>query len=329
MVDLRQSPKPRDYFSRREQWRLLLLVMSLGLVLILMNEARKPENWQWLFGKPQAGQKEAGQWKERIDLGRQSAGPLPEEKQPGKETEAKVLPDDAPSGGVERPGGDESSGEYFPGVNPELLDAVRDKARFRTEEHNAWFHLFAVLKAAEPAQLRRGSIGRIARIQLSEQSKAYRGELVTTRGVIRRAHWIKAPKNDYGIVGYYQLWIQPDDDPAWPIAVYCLGLPEGFPTGMEISERAALTGFYFKRWLYLAEEGLRLAPVILVRGIEREEPKPFFLDRTSLGFWGWMVTLGGAALVAVAIVSYVYRRTRRTKRPLPATIGDVREQGNP
>ncbi|MBN2216992.1 MAG: hypothetical protein JW719_06420, partial [Pirellulales bacterium] len=49
MIRSHPPDKPRDYFSRREQWRLLLLVMSLGLVFIFMNEARKPERWRWLI----------------------------------------------------------------------------------------------------------------------------------------------------------------------------------------------------------------------------------------------------------------------------------------
>jgi hypothetical protein len=34
----------RNYFSRREQWRLLLLVMSLGVVMLVMRELREPDN---------------------------------------------------------------------------------------------------------------------------------------------------------------------------------------------------------------------------------------------------------------------------------------------
>ena len=34
---------PRNYLARREQWRLLALVMSLGLVVILMAQLRQPE----------------------------------------------------------------------------------------------------------------------------------------------------------------------------------------------------------------------------------------------------------------------------------------------
>lgn len=41
---------PRNYLARREQLRLLLLVGGLMLIFILMNEARKPQNWRWLTG---------------------------------------------------------------------------------------------------------------------------------------------------------------------------------------------------------------------------------------------------------------------------------------
>jgi hypothetical protein len=34
----------RNYFSRWEQWRLLLLVLSLGVVILVMREVRQPEN---------------------------------------------------------------------------------------------------------------------------------------------------------------------------------------------------------------------------------------------------------------------------------------------
>lgn len=48
----KDKPKPpRNYFSRREQMRLLLLVGMLMVVFILMMEAAKPKNWQWMWGE--------------------------------------------------------------------------------------------------------------------------------------------------------------------------------------------------------------------------------------------------------------------------------------
>ncbi len=49
----RPQPPP-DYFSRRVQLRLFAAVASLLLIISLMFEARKPENWQWMWnGVPQ------------------------------------------------------------------------------------------------------------------------------------------------------------------------------------------------------------------------------------------------------------------------------------
>jgi hypothetical protein len=41
--------RPPNYFSRGVQLRLLMLLGSLMLVGWMMNEARKPKNWQWMF----------------------------------------------------------------------------------------------------------------------------------------------------------------------------------------------------------------------------------------------------------------------------------------
>ncbi len=42
--------RPRNYLARREQLRLLMLVGTLMLVFLLMNEAGKKKNWEWLTG---------------------------------------------------------------------------------------------------------------------------------------------------------------------------------------------------------------------------------------------------------------------------------------
>lgn len=46
-----KPPAPRNYLSRNEQLRLLLMVGSLMLVFVLMNEARKPKYWA-MFAPP-------------------------------------------------------------------------------------------------------------------------------------------------------------------------------------------------------------------------------------------------------------------------------------
>jgi hypothetical protein len=44
----RRRPPP-NYFSRSTQVRVLMMVFSLLLVIVLMSEARKPENWAWMW----------------------------------------------------------------------------------------------------------------------------------------------------------------------------------------------------------------------------------------------------------------------------------------
>lgn len=306
MTSSRQIRPPRNYFSRREQLRLLVLVMSLGLVFILMNEARKEKNWRWLTGRvAEEGPAEvtrAAPAGPRTELRKDR----PAEEVPGtfvaparrEQSEAEATTDEG-----------EASAGYFPGVKPSDLQTIRDKARFVAQEEDAWFHLFAILAKTDPAMLRKASIGRISRLQLSEQSKEYRGEVVTVRGTLRRAHWLRAPKNDYGIEGYYQTWLEPDDASAAPIVVYCLELPEGFPVGMTLSEDVEATGFYFKRWLYKARDGLELAPVVLARTVQWRQTPP--ASAVPGGIVGLIVVVVGALVLAAVVVGYVVKRTGR------------------
>ncbi len=48
VFDPRRKPPP-NYFSRRVQAKILLLVFLFMGVLMLMSEARKPKHWQWMW----------------------------------------------------------------------------------------------------------------------------------------------------------------------------------------------------------------------------------------------------------------------------------------
>ncbi|MEX0867318.1 MAG: hypothetical protein WD030_08160, partial [Pirellulales bacterium] len=41
--------RPRDFLSHKEQRKLLALIMGVGLVVLLISEARKPDKWKWLW----------------------------------------------------------------------------------------------------------------------------------------------------------------------------------------------------------------------------------------------------------------------------------------
>lgn len=307
VVDFRQTSQPRSYLSRREQWRLLLLVASLGLVVLLMGRAGDPSNWAWLFGT--------------------SGGSV----SPSRSFPAEDAPLDDPVGRKpkgETPGGgglparsatpEETADGYFPGVKPAYLDAVCDDSVVRDQEQDAWFHLFEILDKTDEARLRRGSIGQVTRGQLFRQSKQYRGQLVTIGGKIRQTSLPWVADNDYQIDRYYRTVLQPEDDRSQLMFVYCLHLPKGFPQGPEVSADVEVTGFYFKRWPYSTKDTIETAPVLLARTV-RWIKRPPAVEQRLVGV-GTVLTWAVVALcVSLLVVAYVYRRTCRIQPEEPTT----------
>lgn len=319
VAKLPQTPKPRDYLSRREQWRLLLLVMSLGLVVVLMIEARDPDNWAWFSALSGGGG------------GLQSSSASPDDAPtdnplrpapPKKETPGTSV---SPGPGKAQ---EKAAGRYFPGVNPRYLQSIRDDTVSRPEERDAWFHLLKILKETDEATLRRESTGRVTYSQLFRQSGEYRGELVTIRGTIRRTSLPPVIDNDYGIDGYYRTVFQPADDRSKLIFVYCLYLPKGFPKGTDVSADVEVTGFYFKRWNYQAQEAVLLAPVLLAKTVRWQQAPPA-ADKTPAGVGSIVAMIAGVLCVSLLLAFYVYRRTQPTPSSEPGpppqfdALGDV------
>ena len=48
-----RQTRPPEFFSRRFQLRMLVLVVMLGLVLFAMKHAGNPRTWYWLTGTPE------------------------------------------------------------------------------------------------------------------------------------------------------------------------------------------------------------------------------------------------------------------------------------
>jgi hypothetical protein len=297
VLDFHRGSQPRNFLSRREQWRLLLLVLTLGLVAVLTLEARDPEHYRWLLAEGPGDEDP-------------SAGDRPVDTL----VRAEPVVEDIP--GTFRLAGPvaaeaEGSSRYFPGVRPSHLKSIGDNKPLGFSEWDAWLHLFDVLENSSEAALQRASTGRAGFVQLFEQSSEYRGELVTVEGIIRRAHPAKTPKNDYGLEDYYQTWLWPDDHPNDPIVVWCLHLPDGFPVGMEMAEEAEATGFFFKRWAYKAADGnMRRAPMVLARTVHWRK-RSEATSRVPEGPLPLVLMIAGAAAFGVLAAVYVYNRPRR------------------
>ncbi len=280
--------------------------MSLGLVVFLMSQARDPSNWAWFFASSDGGNGSTSVPAEDAPVDDRLPQKPPKEEVPG--TFASPSPRKAEG---------ETAGGYFPGVNPAYFDAVRDDTTFRPQDHDAWFHLFAILNKTDEARLRRESTGRVTYNQLYRQSEQYRGQLVTIRGTIVRTSLPCVPENDRRIERYYKTVFQPADNRSELMFVYCLYLPERFPNGMDVSADVEVTGFYFKRWAYRAQDSLRTAPVLLGRTVRWYEPPPA-VKEPAAGAGSLLVLIVLALCVSLLLAVYVYMRTRRGQSREPA-----------
>ena len=314
-MNLRQTHKPRNYLARREQWRLLVLVLSLGLVAGMISKARDPKSFAWF-----AALEDPSRWTNAANVSSREAevdNRLP--PRPAREEVPGTFV--SPAAPQRDPAGD---GRYFRGVKPECLSAVVDDTTFRYDERDAWFNLLDVLKKTDEATLRKASTGRVTFAQLFNQSRDYRGQLVTLVGTIRRAHRLTAPRNDFGIETYYQTWLQSDDNRESPMVVYCLNLPKGFPTGMNVAEDVEITGFYFKRWAYKAQDSPRTVPALLTRTVEWR-PRTPVAQTAPMDTFTILSVVGTALLASLVIVVFAYVRTRpsrlsRSERPPDISI---------
>lgn len=303
MLDFRQkSPHPSNE-TRRERRRLLTLILLMGFVVILAERASNPALWRWFDHvlSPQQDRAGASMIDNRLDGASQS----------------RALPSDTFLLAQEHAPANRATAEaYFPGVTAADFEAVSDDTPSTRDEQTCSLRLLDILNRAKPESLGKASVGPVTYAQLFRQPSQYRGRLVTVSGIVRRASRIELFPNEYGITEYYQVWLWPSDNPVAPIVVYCLRLPKGFPTGMEIAEQAQLTGFFFKRWAYQAKDVIRIAPELLAQTLQWDK-RLVMTSEEPAETWPIPLVVCVAALLALLAAWYVYLRTRPAKHALP------------
>ncbi len=202
-----------------------------------------------------------------------------------------------------------------------FLDDIRDNTVHRIQEKDAWFRLLEKLHRRSLIELENDSVGTVGFLSLYRQPAEYRGKLVTIQGSVRQGKHSPSPRNFYGIDGYSILWLKPTGSNS-PIVVYCLELPEGFPLAeadasrnepAEMDELVEVTGYFFKRWAYRAQDSTRLAPLLLAKTLRWERPADSQTQASDLPTVSvWTMMLGGTLIFGVgfAVVVYLYTRPR-------------------
>ena len=295
-TDFRQQNDRSERHNPQNRRWLITLVLLLGIVVVIVDRAREPGAWRWIdrldnvsFDLPTGGVDN------RLRPDDQQVPPL----------DSFII--ESPEDAEAAPG---TGGEgHFPGVNVELLKTVKDKTRFSSADRRSSLSLLDVLQRTGEQRLRKASEGRVTYAQLFQQPEYYRGRLVTISGTVVRANRIELPENKYDIRHYFEIVLYPNVRPLSPVLVYCLQLPEGFPSGDGLDCQAEATGFFFKLCVYRAKDALRLAPTILSKTVKWKRPPPA-LETPPIGCWRILWAVGVAVLSAIVVAWCVYLRTR-------------------
>ena len=221
----------------------------LMLVLIMMNEARKPSNWNWLWDS------------ETSTTSTHEVQPI--------ETRLDDTNRELPVDGftAEAPGVNEQmelDGDYLPEITAELLHPIKDNTVLRAAENEAWLTMLEVLQSRSADAIEALSTGDVGFAQLFRQTDVYRGRLVTVHGTVRGLEEITPRENEQGINQLFRWVLRPDGNNS-PMIIYSLQKPDELTVGNDLRERCSFTGFCFKRWAYAAADGTRVAPLLLAK----------------------------------------------------------------
>lgn len=220
-------------------------------------------------------------------------------------------------------------------IAPKLLEVVEDHTRgVRYEEREAYYQVLQHARETDDER-ERAAARRFADerrrtdpkyepyVDLFKHPDAYRGKPVALSGHVRRLIPVPVDENEWGITSLYEAWLYTEDSQTNPAVVIFTDLPEGMPTGGELTEQAGVTGYFFKMYVYQAQDTTRVAPLILADSIEWL-PAPVS-PRVQVPRWVYVV-VAAAVLLLVLVLWLTGRRDRRSRPPLPDEPIDINRE---
>jgi len=176
-------------------------------------------------------------------------------------------------------------------LDPVILEHVKLVGSWKhvePEEYDAYYHLLAHVRRIDERQMkvaarelqkkRRAAYPQLQKnpdiefpafVDLFHNAKWYRGKPVTLKGHVRSFVEQPAGKNEHGIETLYEAWLYTDDSQTHPAVVVCTSIPDDFPKNESLIDHVSATGYFFKQFLYEAQDGKwRLAPLILAHRLE-------------------------------------------------------------
>jgi hypothetical protein len=280
-------------FRGTELPRLLTMVVLLGVVGLLMVNARHPAYWQWLIERPSAAPPLE---KPRVVADKKSAVP------PGGPVTAGTSDED-PEQRVD-------SAEEFQAVTDGTIG-------IQPEEMLAYWRLLLWTEHQSLEMLERRARGNVFLTELMQFPEKFRGRLITVDLNVRRVLAYDLEDTPLGKLRLYELWGFTEESKAWLYVAVTAHLPEGMAVGPDVYERVRLTGYFFKLQGYFEAGAKPRAPALraplLVGRLTRYAPPTIAQPAPQNDLWtGAIVAV--ACLVLVGLVGMQVWSSRRAAR---------------
>jgi hypothetical protein len=361
----KNSMKPRSpqtsppYMNRAFQWRKIMMVLSLGIVIFAIKVTAQPSFWANLFPEdtPQSTEKPASEPTSgdrnvelvRVEMDEFLSTQSSSESEPTENTETdqtKPEVDTAPAQTVDAailnqveevesslPELPEEPVEENVEISSDHFRTVEDySVGVRSTESDSFFHVLSHASRVPLSELNAAAEVNVAREALLSAPDYYRGQVIEIEGLIRRLEKVSAELNGYGIEDYYIAWIITPTSDNVPYRVAGLFVDEALPVSDLIEQKipVKLSGYFYKIQGYASQSDLQLTPLFIANRITAAAPSdmPISLTETSNPA-RWLFVVFGAVFM-MAIWS-VYRSTvgssrmRSHRKDSIETVADLSE----
>jgi hypothetical protein len=204
-------------------FRLISSIGMLGILILLVLQARREETWYWLTGD---GKKQAA----TVDAKAPEVLPKATAKhdEPIEQRQTDLDP------------------EEWAAINYEF-QAISDRTlTILPEEMPAYWRIFGWSGRQTLAEMQKRAKKLPLMNDFAMRPDEQRGKLFTLDLNVRRILSYPAPENAAGVTKVYEIFGWTNESQAWPYIVLTSQLPPGMPEGVDVFERARFTGYFFK-----------------------------------------------------------------------------------
>jgi len=286
-------PTPAPYLNKKDQRRLLGMVLTLSVVVFAVIWAARPETWHWLVP--------------------------PDNETALNEDLADDSLSDAPLLGAREPGNNPNSNSSplelgSAAIPQDWLESIDDtEMGIRVAEQDAYYRVLAHVQRADEEYLSKQARTDVLHVNLIRDPDRYRGLPITIYGTARRIEPVGVNENNYGVKSLYEIWMTTPDSGNDPWRIVATSLDKRLPQGSDVSVPVKVTGYFFKQYSYASQGGLHVAPLLLAATVEPNIIRKVAPSGTGLEPYilGLAALIGCGAIFSVLVYSYGDRRFKQ------------------